>query len=96
MGHSAIVIDKLDNVATAVQNLEQGDSIQITSDNIKSPITLKEPIHQGFKVALRNVNQGESIIKYGEVIGVATSCIAVGECVHVHNVEGLKGRVGKS
>ena len=30
--------------------------------------------------------------KYGEVIGAATRDIRVGEHVHVHNVEGKRGR----
>jgi altronate dehydratase small subunit len=30
--------------------------------------------------------------KYAEVIGLATEKIARGQHVHVHNVEGLKGR----
>jgi altronate dehydratase small subunit len=32
------------------------------------------------------------VIKYGETIGLATSDISPGEHVHVHNVEGQRGR----
>ena len=35
--------------------------------------------------------EGEYVIKYGEVIGVATKNIGVGEHVHVHNVKGCFG-----
>jgi altronate dehydratase small subunit len=46
-----------------------------------------EDIIFGHKLALRKLGKGETIIKYGEVIGVASKPITVGEWVHTHNVE---------
>lgn len=40
-----------------------------------------------FKVAARNIGQGNRIIKYGMCIGIATRDIAAGEMVHVHNMK---------
>ena len=95
MKYSVIVTDALDNVATAIQNLAQGDTIQLDPANKNSVIKLEETVPQGFKIALQNIRRGESIIKYGEVIGLATTPIKQGQCVHIHNVEGLKGRGDK-
>lgn len=41
----------------------------------------------GHKYALRDIAEGENIIKYGMPIGHATRAIAKGEHVHVHNVK---------
>ena len=44
-------------------------------------------IDDGHKYALRDIKQGENIIKYGSPIGHATCDIARGEHVHTHNVK---------
>ena len=41
----------------------------------------------GHKYALRDIAEGENVIKYGMPIGHATKPIAKGEHVHVHNVK---------
>ena len=46
----------------------------------------------GHKFALRDIAQGELIIKYGEEIGVASRDIAQGTYVHVHNLDSMRGR----
>ncbi len=95
MLNSAIVVDKLDNVATALRNLEQGESIHVDIGGTENEIVVKESILQGFKITLEDISEGQPVIKYGEVIGLATVNIAEGICVHVHNIEGVKGRGGK-
>jgi len=95
MLHSAIVVDKLDNVATALRNLDLGESIRIDTGGNTNEIAVNESIAQGFKVALEDISEGQPVIKYGEVIGLATLNIAKGTCVHVHNIEGAKGRGDK-
>lgn len=41
----------------------------------------------GHKVALRDINKGENIIKYGYPIGYAISDIKQGEHIHTHNIK---------
>ncbi|KYH41673.1 MAG: flagellar protein FlgA [Candidatus Bathyarchaeota archaeon B26-2] len=53
-------------------------------------IELREDIPYGHKVAIRDIERGSKIIKYGEVIGVATEDIAVGSHVHIHNIKSLR------
>jgi altronate dehydratase small subunit len=95
MSQSAIVVDKKDNVATALRQLEQGDSIRVEIDDYAVNVALSQTIPFGHKFALKDIEPGEPIIKYGEVIGLATRKIMKGEHTHVHNVEGLKGRGDK-
>jgi altronate dehydratase small subunit len=88
MKTNAIVIKKTDNVATALKDLDIGDAGIFSSGNIE----IKEKIPFGHKFALRDINKGENVIKYGENIGMATISIKSGTHVHIHNVESLRGR----
>jgi altronate dehydratase small subunit len=93
MSLSVLLVDPKDNVATAVRPLEKGQTVEIGSQNIT--VTLLQPIPFGHKLALTNIRIGNPIIKYGEIIGLATLDISAGEHVHIHNVEGRKGRGDK-
>jgi altronate dehydratase small subunit len=95
MAQQAIVVNKKDNVATALQQLEKGDSVIIEIDNVAFEVLLSQPVQFGHKFALDNIEQGNAIIKYGEKIGIASLKITQGEHVHLHNVEGFRGRGDK-
>lgn len=84
----AIVMNELDNVATALEDIGVGEEVSVGGWEIKA----KAPIPFGHKIAIRPIRKGESVIKYGEVIGVATEDIDPGDWVHVHNVVSLRGR----
>ncbi len=43
----------------------------------------------GHKFALRDIAEGETVVKYGMPIGVATRPVAAGEHVHTHNLRTL-------
>ena len=47
----------------------------------------------GHKIALCSIKKGESVIKYGYPIGVATEDIACGEPVHSHNMKTALGDI---
>lgn len=85
----AIQMDGEDNVATATSDVRSGETIEVLSPEgevIRKPKVM-ESIPFGHKVALIYINAGERVIKYGEVIGVASKPIRAGEWVHTHNVE---------
>ena len=46
----------------------------------------------GHKIAVAAMAAGAPVIKYGEVIGVATAEIRPGQHVHVHNVRSDRAR----
>ena len=95
MALSALVLNIKDNVATAVRPLESGDTVAVEIDGNPDSVTLLQAVPFGHKIALKDVGTGENIIKYGETIGQAMAAIRKGEHVHVHNVEGFRGRGDK-
>lgn len=95
MSEKAILLDKKDNVVTALCRLEEGNLIQVGIEDYTVDIVLSQNIPFGHKFALKDIQQGEAVIKYGEVIGLATKQILQGEHAHIHNVEGLRGRGDK-
>jgi altronate dehydratase small subunit len=81
----AIVIHEKDNVAVALQALSAGTKVSVEVQGRKEKIKLLSDIPMGHKFALRDMERGGVVIKYGEVIGQSTGTIARGEHVHVHN-----------
>ena len=55
-------------------------------DNVAVQLIEENGIPAGHKVALRPIEKGEAVIKYGHRIGFATENIAQGAWVHTHNV----------
>lgn len=49
-------------------------------------IRVKAQVPAGHKIALRDIAEGERILKYNTEIGVAARAIAAGEHVHGHNI----------
>ncbi|MFB6101056.1 MAG: UxaA family hydrolase [Haloplanus sp.] len=93
VGDVALVMDADDAVATALADLSAGDELPPTEGTrIDAPVRLQESIPFGHKVALRRIDAGAEIHKYGEVIGRATVAIDPGEWVHTHNCESTRGR----
>lgn len=77
-------INKADNVAvTLVDGVKAGEVWSEGDDTV----TLKEDIVRGHKFALRDIAEGEAVIKYGYPIGIATRNIAAGEWIHSHNLK---------
>ena len=83
-----LVISSRDNVATALQALQQGQVIDVAG----VAITVAEPIASGHKIAIRAIGIGEPVVKYGSPIGTASAAIAAGTHVHTHNVASSRGR----
>ncbi len=69
-----------DNVAVILADISKGDTAEPVA------ITAREPIQRGHKMAVAAIKEGEAVVKYGQIIGFASSHIAPGEHVHVHNV----------
>jgi len=88
----ALVISSKDNVATALQDIAAGAMVAARLGQEEVQLQASEKIPFGFKVALADIAKGEAIYKYGEVIGLASKPIKKGELVHIHNVEGTRGR----
>lgn len=75
-----------DNVAVCLCDLVKNEEVEIFYNDTKMHLETIDPIPLGHKVALVPIKKEMPIIKYGEIIGKATSDIRVGEHVHIHNV----------
>jgi altronate dehydratase small subunit len=83
-----------DNVAVCLADGKPGETVTLKAKdggNLGS-VKLMDETPFAHKVALVNLFPGEHIIKYGEIIGIATQSIKTGQWVHVHNIKGLRGK----
>jgi altronate dehydratase len=72
-----------DNVAVATRNLTQGTQVEV--DGVA--LTTRDPIPFAHKVAIRAIEAGGQVFKYGVPIGRAKVAIEAGRHVHVHNIK---------
>ena len=77
-----ILLDPRDNVLVVRRRVAAGDRLRIDGQEITAAID----IPMAHKLARRAIAVGETILKYGAPIGIATAAIARGGHVHVHNV----------
>lgn len=80
--NKVIRIHEADHVAVALQPIRAGETVFAG----KTAVIAKEDIAQGHKIAVREIPEGENVVKYGFPIGHATVHVEVGEWVHTHNM----------
>lgn len=90
----AMILSDTDNVATLLDDICEGETaVLIDAEKAKKGrIRVLNDIRRGHKTAIRAIQAGEKIVKYGQVIGGASRDIVTGELVHTHNLESLRGR----
>ncbi len=79
----AVVIHEGDSVAVALEDLKANSVVETACGKI----TLLDDISRGHKFALRDLEEGENVIKYGFPIGHASCPIKKGQHVHSQNVK---------
>lgn len=85
MKRKGILLNLNDDVATALIDLTEGEEVNACLDDRSVDVVLTQDIQFGHKYALRDMAEGEDVLKYGLPIGKATASIRAGEWVHVHN-----------
>ena len=75
-------LDPEDNVAVATKPLKRGESVEIGGQTVVA----NTEIPAGHKMAVSGVQAGDSIVKYGQPIGLVTTAIRPGDHVHTHNL----------
>ena len=80
----ALVLYSRDNVGTLLTSISASETV--TLKGVEGTVTVQEDIDSGHKVALKTINKGQDIVKYGHKIGIATEDIKTGEWVHIHNM----------
>jgi altronate dehydratase small subunit len=87
----AIVLSRLDNVATLIDPGKAGEPCRLQGE-ASGELELAQDVPFGHKVCLRDAPAGSDIVKYGQIIGKASTSLRAGEYVHVHNIESARGR----
>ena len=78
----ALQIHAADNVAVLLEPARAGDRLAVGDVEI----VLRAPVPAGHKTAMRFIAAGETVVKYGAAIGLATADIEPGDHVHSHNL----------
>lgn len=89
MKQSYIKIHPADKVAVALAPLSEGMECRFDQETI----ILQQDIPQGHKFALKDLEEGEQVIKYGLPIGVTKEKITAGSWIHVHNMKTSLGDI---
>ena len=88
----ALKLSDKDNVATTLEDVAAGAEVAVRLGAAVTDVKALDKIPFGFKVAVADITQGTHVLKYGESIGIASSNIKTGALVHIHNLEGGRGR----
>ena len=86
-----IIMNPDDNCVTALEDISKGSQIQIK----ESSIIINQNIPMGHKFSLKDINKGELIKKYGQIIGITTQDIKTGDWIHTHNLKSYYLEVAK-
>jgi (2R)-sulfolactate sulfo-lyase subunit alpha len=85
-----LVHNTRDNVGVVVvEDVKAGDELLcvVTEDNSDFKIVTKHDVPIGHKIALTDLAEGDTVIKYGEDVGRMVAAAAKGEHVHIHNLK---------
>ncbi len=78
---ATVTLHQEDNVSVALIDLVPGDTIG------NGVVVRGVSVPAGHKVALKRINAGEPVKKYGQIIGFASTTIEPGDHVHTHNLK---------
>jgi altronate hydrolase len=76
----AMLLEAGDNIIVATGDIEEGTQL------LEHEITVNHQTPQGHTIAIRNIQSGAPILKFGTVIGYAAQNIAPGDWLHSHNI----------
>ena len=85
-----IVHDKADTVGVVVvEEVKPGQELTGWVMETDATIALKalDTVPLGHKIALKDINSGDTVLKYGNDVGRAVTAIGKGRHVHVHNMK---------
>ena len=83
---NAILLDEKDNVVTCIKEVKAGEEVSYRTEAGEMTLRANEDIPYCHKVALRDLNKGDQVIKYGEMIGQLSRSVAAGCWVNEHNL----------
>ncbi len=85
-----IVHDKDDTVGVVVvETVKAGETLTgwVLADDSTIKIKALDAVPLGHKIALKDIKKGETVLKYGHDIGMASAAIGKGKHAHIHNMK---------
>ena len=76
----AIRLNSADNVVVARTDIAVGTALEGYN------IVARNLVPAGYKIAIRDIEEGEPVLKYNTTIGFASEGIPAGTMVHNHNI----------
>lgn len=83
MKNNFIIMNSEDNCATSLAEIPKDAKVELNGGKV---MKINQDIPLGHKFALKRINKGDLVKKYGEIIGVATEDIELGDWIHTHNL----------
>ena len=81
-----------DNLVTCVRAMKAGERVLVDGREIE----VRDDIPKFHKLAIADIPKGGAVYKYGEIMGVASRDIRIGEWAHIHNIDSTRGRGDKA
>ncbi len=82
MTRNALLLHAQDNCVVALADIRQGDRVDYELGSVEAATD----VALGHKLAIAAIPVGGKVLKYGAVIGSATTAIAPGDHIHTHNL----------
>jgi len=84
-----LVHEKADTVGVVTVDMKAGEAARGLYMDSQQPIEVKtlKDIPLGHKIAIKQHQVGDAVIKYGHDIGKVVAEIKVGDHVHIHNLK---------
>lgn len=73
-----------DNVVVCLEPMAKGETITLSDGR---EVTAVEDVPAGHKMAVKNISNGDNVVKYGYAIGHSTEDITIGRWVHTHDIK---------
>lgn len=90
---AVLLLDARDTAAVAVTPIQPGAAVEVRRGSGTVRVVAETLIPFGHKIAVASMGAGDPVVKYGEVIGYATTPIRPGQHVHVHNVRSDRAKL---
>jgi altronate dehydratase small subunit len=86
----ALLLEQKDNVAVVLDDVQKDEIVRVKGYGTSKELSILDNISLAHKIAVNPIKKGEPVIKYGEVIGLATTNIEIGSHVHIHNIRSTR------
>ncbi len=87
MKREGLIVEPNDDVIVVLEAVSKGDHVSYPIGGEEREVVSVSDVPIYHKIAVRDIQKGSHVMKYGEIIGVATANIQCGEHVHVQNLD---------